>query len=128
MVDDLDDAEWDRILSSHRNRMPAPPRYRAAGQVAYTARPYIPLGCDQQGRVTPTLQVREDGAPSPAECATEIGSDPTAGRGWWRPSKRAQERSHAITVAMLIVTCSLGAVMVVAAAAWVWNLVHRAAT
>ena len=31
-------------------------------------RPYIPLGCDQQGR-------RPDRAPAPAEASTEIGAD-----------------------------------------------------
>ena len=142
MTDDFDDIEWDRQLSAVRNRMPVP-RYRAAGQVVelrthrpivmiddaaedstsaadrmrrtYTARPY-------KGRQKPTLQIASAASDSREGVAGD--DDPAVGRGWWRPSKRAQERSHAITVAMLIVTCSLGAVMVAAAAAWVWKLVH----
>ncbi len=43
--------------------------------------PYIPRGCDQQGRVVPTLDQREGGKrvdteqPMPAEACTEIGSE-----------------------------------------------------
>ncbi len=64
-------------------------------------RPYIPLGCDQQGRVT-------DGerAPAPAEASTEVGAD--------MPTSRREACSPMIGV---IVGSAMGAVAV---ALFVW--------
>lgn len=37
-------------------------------------RPFVPQGCDQQGRLQPTIQ------PAPAEACTELGAEPTQRR------------------------------------------------
>lgn len=44
-----------------------PFQQREGGCRLDTRRPFIPQGCDQQGRLTPTIQ--------PAEAATEIGCE-----------------------------------------------------
>jgi hypothetical protein len=67
-------------------------------------RPYIPAGCDQQGRI-------EDGkrAPAPAECSTEIGAD--------MPKSKREACSPAIGV---LFGSTLGALLI-CLGAWAWR-------
>lgn len=57
--------------------------------------PYIPLGCDQQGRLTEAdldARIAEKMQPLPAECGTEIGADQPR-RGRHRPLNSAYRRA-----------------------------------
>lgn len=65
-------------------------------------RPYIPAGCDQQGRV-------EDGQRAPAECSTDIGAD--------MPTTQREAVSPLIGI---LVGSALGALMI-CAALWLWR-------
>lgn len=51
--------------------------------------PYIPDGCDAQGRVLPTRTQRwieaQDAQPAPAEARTEVGSDDGWEDAGWEP-------------------------------------------
>lgn len=65
-------------------------------------RPYIPLGCDQQGRVL-------DGQRPPAECCTELGAD--------MPGSRKEACSP---MAGVFVGSVLGA-LIICGATWLWR-------
>lgn len=85
--------------------------------------PYVPLGCDQQGRVVPTLERRRAeqqraaayyGAMA-AEAATEVGAEPT-GRHVPRP-ERMRNLTSGIAVVLAVVICAIAA----CGALWVWR-------
>lgn len=56
--------------------------------------PYIPKGCDQQGRV-----------PEAAEAATELGADQQDGLEWWE--KRISDIALLVVIAFAILAIAL---------------------
>jgi len=77
--------------------------------------PYIPLGCDQQGRLTEAdldARIAEKMQPLPAECGTEIGADQPR-RGRHRPFGpvrqvlyRRRPMHTTAFVVMLLIACA----------------------